>query len=138
MHEREKFEEALLPRRKHARELAQVADDEADRVKRALGHGGVPADAVRRHARHAGPHGLDGEAVGVRPGLGQLGGVDGELHDGLARDGVRRLGARPRENEATLDGRARNVQPKRPFSALQSGNSASGVKRKAGFSCVSR
>ena len=90
----------------HVHHLVQVARHERDGVDRALRKRGVPADTLGEDARATLAGILERDAIRIGLRSGKL----GQGHDddalGLAGDGVGRLGAAPRANDAALDLRA--------------------------------
>ena len=82
--------------------LAQIVQHQLDGVQRALGHGGMAADAVGRDARAAGFHRLDLQTVRMRRGRRQRTRIDSDLADRLGGNGVCGLGTAPQENTGVL------------------------------------
>ena len=118
--------------------LAQIADDEGDRVDGTLRQGRMASDAVRHDTADAGLDRDDLQTVGVGGGSGQIRRVDSELDNGLADTSAGRPGAAQERIRPPETGAVVKVAPKQPFSALQTGNSASGVKRNSGWSWCPR
>ena len=85
--------------------LAQVADDEGDRVDGTSGRNRAVSDTVRHDTADAGLDRDDLQTVGVGGGSRQIRRVDSELDNGLAGNSVGRLGAAPRADKTAGDGR---------------------------------
>ena len=86
--------------------LLEVAKHERNGIERAFGHGSVSTDALARDTRTTLACRLNRQTIGIGHGSRELGSVNGNLADGLRRNGVSCLCAVPGQDLAIGDSAA--------------------------------